>query len=356
MLWPRLFDLSIEIFFSYAPFKWSNNARNNAGVTCTIIGIRHIENTPKYIFEGNICHRVDNINAYLVQGSNILVRKRRVPISSLPKMQGGNQPREGGHLILSDYEKNNLIEECPQAAHFIRPLMGSNEFIKGIKRWCIWIDDECISDAQKIPELNERINRVREHRESGNSVERSFVGMPHRFVTIKRAKTSQILIPIVSSEKRKYIPIGFLDESVAITSKAVVIFDCDLFVFGVLVSLMHMVWVKAVSGRLGTGISYSPEMCFNTFPFLDITEKQKTILEELVFKVLDEREAHSEKTMAELYDPDKMPEGLRIAHQEMDLAVEKCYRARPFKSDEERLEYLFKLYEEMTAAESKQGK
>ena len=355
MLWPRLFDLPIEIFFSYAPFKWSNSARNNAGVTCTIIGIRHIENSQKYIFEGNIRHHVDNINAYLVQGSNILVKKRRAPISNLPKMQGGNQPREGGHLILSDHEKNELIEECQQVVRFIRPLMGSNEFIKGIKRWCIWIDDEHLIDAQKIPEINERIVRVREHRATGNSVERSFVGMPHRFVTIKCAKKSQVLIPIVSSENRKYIPIGFLDASVAITSKAVVIFDSELFIFGVLNSLMHMVWVKAVSGRLGTGISYSTEMCYNTFPFRDITQEQKAILEEHVFKVLDEREAHPEKTMAELYDPGKMPEGLRQAHHEMDLAVEQCYRPRPFINDEERLEYLFKLYEEMIEAENSQG-
>ena len=356
MLWPRLFKLRVEIYFSYAPFKWSNNARNNAGVTCTIIGMRHIENGPKYIFDGNVKHSVNNINAYLVQGKNILVKKRLKPISKLPKMQGGNQPREGGHLILSDAEKTKLIEECPKIEDFVRPLMGSNEFIKGIKRWCIWIDNEHLQEAQMIPELNERIARVRSHRASGNSVERSFVDVPHRFVTVKSARKTQLLIPIVSSEKRKYIPIGLLDATVAVTSKAVVIFDCEPYVFGVLDSLMHMIWVKAVSGRLGTGISYSSEMCYNTFPFPNISDEQKSIIEEHVFKVLDEREAHSEKTLAELYDPDKMPEGLRLAHHEMDLAVEQCYRSRPFKSDEERLEYLFKLYEEMIAAEAKQGK
>lgn len=352
MLWPRVFQLSKEIYFAYKPFKWSNNAKNNAGVTCTIIGVRHLsEKKPKYLIDNQIITKANNINAYLVSSSNLIINKRLKSLSGLPKMQGGNQPREGGYLMLSDVEKTQLIKESPDALQFIRPMMGSSEFIKGIHRWCIWIEKNTLNQAVKIPALNQRINGVKKHRENGNSVERSFSHVPYRFVTVKTALASQILIPIVSSEKRKYIPIGLLDESIAVTSKAFVIFDCEHYIFGLLNSLMHIVWVKAVSGRLGTGISYSSQMCYNTFPFPHISEVQKKTLEDNVFNVLDEREKHSEKTMAELYDPDKMPEGLRQAHHEMDIAVEQCYRKKPFSDDAERLEYLFKLYEEMIKAE-----
>lgn len=355
LLWSRLFDLSVEIFFAYAPFKWSNNAKNNAGVTVTIIGVRPTESKPKFIFQDSIRSSVQNINAYLIQGSDVIVKKRLTPLSNLPKMQGGNQPREGGYLMLSDSEKNKLVTESPQVLQFIRPLMGSNEFIKGIKRWCIWIDEEQIQEAKTIPQLSDRIRKVHKHRLAGNTVEKSFAHVPYRFVTIKRAKLSQILIPIVSSENRKYIPIGMLDKKAAVTSKAFVIFDSEPFVFCVLNSLMHIIWIKTVSGTRGTSISYSSQICYNTFPFPEINEAQKETLEEHVFKVLDAREQHSEKTMAQLYDPDKMPANLRQAHHEMDMAVEQCYRKQPFKSDEERLEYLFTLYEKMIAAEKKQG-
>lgn len=185
---------------------------------------------------------------------------------------------------------------------------------------------------------------------SGNSVERSFAHVPHRFVTIKCARESQLLIPIVSSENRKYIPIGMLDPRASVTSKAFVIFDCEPFVFGVLTSVMHMTWVKAVSGRLGTGISYSSQMCYNTFPFPPVSDVTKSGLETLGFRIVDEREAFPEKTLAELYDANKMPTGLRQAHHEMDLAIDQCYRKKPFQTDEERLEYLFKFYEEMVEA------
>ena len=317
MLWPRLFSLGVEIFCSHAPFKWTNNARRNAGVTCTVVGIRRTTNGPKYIYQNGVRQRVNNINAYLVNGPNIIVEKRLSPMTDLPNMQGGNQPREGGHLILSDHEKQKLVASCPQVSDYVRPLLGSNEFIKGIRRWCIWIDDDKLEDALKIAQLNERIERVRRHRMSGNSVERSFAHVPHRFVTIKCARESQLLIPIVSSENRKYIPIGMLDPRASVTSKAFVIFDCEPFVFGVLTSVMHMTWVKAVSGRLGTGISYSSQMCYNTFPFPPVSDVTKSGLETLGFRIVDEREAFPEKTLAELYDANKMPTGLRQAHHEM---------------------------------------
>lgn len=344
MLWPRVFNERVEIFFAYAPFKWSNNARDNAGVTCTVIGLRRPGPRPKFIYVKGVRNQVKHINAYLVEGPDVVVQKRLAPISLLPKMSGGNQPREGGHLVLTDDQKNKLIADSPDVARFLRPLVGSGEFIKGTKRWCIWIDDERLLEAQAIPELKQRIELVRKHRESGNSVEKSFAHVPHRFVTVKRAKSSQVLIPIVSSENRRYIPIGMLDADVAVTSKAFVIFDCEPYVFGVLNSLMHMLWVKAVSGRLKSDISYSSQMCYNTFAFPSLTDSQKKAIEERVFAVLDAREYHPEKTMAQLYEAGAMPDDLSLAHQHLDREIERCYRDRPFGSDEARLTFLLDEY------------
>lgn len=257
--------------------------------------------------------------------------------------------------MLTDSVKNELVMQAPEVQKYIRPLMGSDEFIKGKKRWCIWIEEDQVSEARLIPELNDRIEKVQHHRENGNSVEKSFSHVPYRFVTIKSAKYSQILIPIVSSENRKYIPIGLLDRQVAVTSKAFVIFDSEPFIFGVLTSLMHMIWVKTVSGTRGTSISYSSQICYNTFPFPKIKTHQKDELEELVFNILDVREQYSEKTMAQLYDPEKMPSELILAHNKLDTAIEKCYRPEPFSDNLERLQFLFQLYEQMIIEETNEG-
>ena len=354
MLWPKILKNNSEIYFCYSAFKWSNNAKHNAGVTCTIIGLRSVNNGQKFIFDSGSVNLVENINPYLVNGANLIIRKRLKPLAKfLPKMILGNQPREGGFLMLTNNERNNLVDQDARISKFLKKLLGSNEFINGVERWCIWIEDHQVEEARKIKEIAQRIDGVAKKRINGNSVEKSFAHVPHRFVTIKQPKEHQILLPIVSSENREYIPIGILDNTHVITSKAVVIFDCPVFILGLLSSKLHMLWIKSVSGRLGTGISYSTEMCYNTFPIPDLSNKQKETLTQHTFNVLDARDTHPEKTMAELYDPDKMPDDLREAHHDLDLAVERCYRSKLFTSDEERLEYLFKLYEEMTANEQK---
>ncbi|MAS87229.1 MAG: SAM-dependent methyltransferase [Micavibrio sp.] len=357
MLWPKILSQDVEICFCYSAFKWSNNAKHNAGVTCTIIGLMHKScNYQKRIYDNGTISTVQNINPYLVSGPNLIISKQSKPISKFfPKMILGNQPREGGYLMLTSDEAKSLRHQNPRVDSYLKRLFGANEFINSIERWCIWITEKELNDALNIPEIAERVEKVRLKRVDGNSVERSFANVPYRFVTIKQPKEYQFLIPIVSSENREYIPVGFLDKNNIVTSKASVIFDCPIFIFGLIASKSHMLWVKAVSGRLGTGISYSAEMCYNTFPVPDLTEKQKETITTHVYNVLEEREKHSEKTMAELYDPDKMPDGLREAHHHLDLAVERCYRSKPFTSDEERLEYLFKLYEDMTAKEKSGG-
>ena len=347
MLWPKLFENEVEVSFAYSPFKWSNNAKDNAGVTCTIIGLRKPSNDLKYILDEGYKRAVSHINAYLVNGPDIIVKKQNSPISSLPKMQGGNQPREGGYLMLTDYEKISLVAQDSAVEDFIRPMMGSSEFIKGIKRWCIWITDETLAKARGIPVIADRINKVYEHRVHGNSVEKSFQKVPHKFVTTRTGKTSQILIPIVSSDRRQYIPIGILPTTVVVTSKAYSIFDAEPYILGILTSRIHMVWVRSVSGRLGTGFSYSSNICWNTFPLPEISPSQILSLNELVLNLLSAREEYSDQTIAVLYDPDTMPETLKKAHDKIDKLLDSFFKIDGINTDEERLSILFEHYKEM---------
>ncbi|WMP17540.1 type IIL restriction-modification enzyme MmeI [Thiothrix lacustris] len=235
-------------------------------------------------------------------------------------------------------------------------LYGSSEFIKGNVRWCLWLDtDNARNTVESIPDIKRRIGNVKKFREqSKDSGTKKLAEKPHQFREMREAVRELLLISRVSSERRAYIPMGILDKQ-CVVADAQVIYDPPTWIFSVVSSRMHMTWVRAVAGRLETRIRYSSSLCYNTFPFPDISAKQKEKLEEHVFAVLDEREKHPEKTMAQLYDPDKMPAGLRQAHHDMDIAIEQCYRAKPFSSDEERLEYLFTLYEAMIAAEKKRG-
>jgi len=352
MTWPHIIEMGLEIFFTHKDFVWSNSAKCNAGVICSIIGIRPRVDDAKYIFIENIRKKATNINPYLIDGPNTIINKRSRPLSKLPKMTSGNKPLDGGNLVLSPEEKKLLLRDCPNSKYFLKQFIGSSEFIRGVERWCLWIPDDQYEFAMTLPLIAERINKVKEFRLSGGNNAKNKAHVSYKFEFTNEASVSQIIAPRVSSIRREYIPMGFIDINHVIADSAQAIFDPEPYIFGVLSSNMHMVWVKVTSGRLKSDYRYSSFFSYNTFPFPDITEKQKEVLEDHVFQVLDEREKHPEKTMAQLYDPDKMPEGLRQAHHDMDLAIERCYRSKPFASDEERLEYLFKLYEEMTQAES----
>src|SRR5690606_17936892 len=246
-------------------------------------------------------------------------------------------------------EKDKLLIENPKAKKFVRLLLGSAEYIRGDKRYCLWIEDDELKEAEKIPFIQKRIEITRKHRiNSKDKGTNELAKRSHQFRDRNVAKESQLIIPRVSSERRDYIPCGYLGNDIIASDSTLVIYDAEPFLFAVVNSKMHMVWVNAVGGKLKTDYRYSAKLCYNTFPFPDITVKQKEILNLYVFAILDERAKHPEKTMAQLYDPDKMPKGLREAHQNLDKAVEDIYRlGNPFKSDTERLEFLFKLYEEM---------
>lgn len=349
-LWSKLNKFDIQIYFAHTSFKWTNNAKYNAGVTCCIIGLSSRKEHPlKYIYTNTSKNIARNINAYLLDANDIYINRQHFPISSLPTIVFGSMPRDGGFLSLTVSEKENLLKISPQAQIIIKKYIGSAEFIRNIPRFCLWIEDSELNLAKSIPFIKERLNKVYAFRSSSDAPStKAYANRSHMFVQRAYKPTDSIIIPKVSSERRNYIPIGFVDKDTVISDLAFAIYDAKPWVFGVVTSRMHMVWVRAVAGRLKTDYRYSAELCYNTFPFPDISDKQKKIIEMHVDNILAEREKHSDKTMAELYDPDKMPKGLRDAHHSLDLAIEKCYRSTPFESDEKRLEHLFKRYEIMT--------
>lgn len=357
LIWPRVLNESLEIGFAHSSFKWTNNAKDKAAVIVVIIGVRNKSNNFKRIYKGNHVRIVSNINPYLTTGNSSYITRRSKPISlQLQKIVYGNLINDDGHLILNEIEKNELIRKYPIADNYIKLYIGSKEYLRGEKRYCIYIEDTELQNAIQIPELKERFDSVTAHRaKSSESSTKALAPFPNRFYFQSYNNTTSIIIPRTSSENRKYIPIGFLESNIIISDAAQAIYEAKPWVFGVISSNMHMTWVRTVAGRLKSDYRYSSAICYNTFPFPNITENQKNDLEKHVYRILEEREKHSEKTLAQLYDPEKMPNGLREAHHQLDLAVERCYRSKPFESDEERLEYLFKLYEQMIEEEKSRG-
>ncbi len=358
LLWPHLFRRNVEIGFAHTSFKWVNNAKANAGVTVIIVGVRNEQpKTPKYLFSKNRKVLVTNINAYLAQGRNVVVGKLNDPLSNLPTMDYGTKTVDGGYLTLTFEEREKLLEKSPEAAIFIKKFTGSNEFINGIDRYCLWIEKENIEEALQIEEIALRIEKVKQMRLS--SPKKATVEMAdfsYQFGEVRYIKSNAVIVvPRVSSERRDYIPFGFLNDDYVVSDSAQAIYNADSWLLSILLSRMHMTWVRAVAGRLKSDYRYSSQLVYNTFPFPVLSERQRAELEECTWRIIDEREYHSEKTLAQLYDPDKMPEGLRQAHRANDAAVERLYRSRPFETDEERLEYLFKLYEQMLAEEKNRG-
>ena len=348
LTWSRILSDKIEIDFAYQSFKWINNAKGNAGVTVIILGLRNVSNQPKYLFKDKFKQEAKNINPYLVDASNIVVKGKSNPLSKLPEMRFGNMPNDGGNLLFDEKEKTVFLEKNPLAEKWLKNYMGGSDFIRGNKRFTLWIEDEDLDEALKINEIKTRLDKVEIHRINSTEIStREKAKTPNHFYFTSHENTDSIIIPATSSENRDYIPMAFLNEDTIISNSAMAIYHAEPWLFAVVTSRMHMIWVRNVGGKLKTDYRYSAKLCYNTFPFPDITTKQKENLNLYVFAILDERAKHPSKTMAWLYNPSTMPKGLLQAHQELDLAIEQCYRLQPFKNDTERLEYLFKMYEEM---------
>jgi type I restriction-modification system DNA methylase subunit len=354
-LWPLIYSRNLEISFAYHPFPWSNNAKSNAGVSVSIIGIGHKSLNKKTIYSGSHKYNVENINSYILPARDVIISQRLNLLSNLPQMITGNSPYDNNNLRFNDDFKSFIENKYPQVKPLIKRTIGADELLNDIYKYCFWITNEQLELAESIPEIKERIEKTRAFRFDGGDVARGIANRSYQFRYTHTAKKEQIIIPIVSSERREYIPIGFTDNNSVVISSAAAIYDPELYIFSIISSKIHNCWLRLTSGKLDSRIRYLSALSWNTFPFPEINQEQKQELERHAYAVLGERENHSENTLAQLYDPDKMPDGLREAHHQLDLAVERCYRSKPFANDEERLEYLFKLYEQMIAEEKEKN-
>ena len=351
ILWDKLFvKFGVELSFAYTVFKWQNNAKNNAAVSVIILSLANKSDKAKYIYTDNKKKQVKVIPPSLNENAIYNVKKQTSQISGFPEMRRGNMPNDKEFLRLSSFERNKIIEDYPEADKYIRVQIGADEFINGVLRYCYWISDEELDNALKIEPIREAVENVRNYRI--NSKDKTLhvqANKPHQMREFYECGESSLLVPIVSSEGREYIPIGFVSQYTIVPNSAQVIYNANTFLFGIMTSKFHMVWTKYNAGRLDNRIRYSIFLCYNTFPFPKISAEKKKEIEEAAENVLVTREFYPEKTLADLYDPDRMPQDLREAHETLDDIVESCYPGYPFANDEARLECLFKMYEKMTA-------
>jgi hypothetical protein len=358
ILWQELYQkYKIKIHFAHRTFSWSNEAKGNAAVHCVIIGfgLENIDN--KRIFDyadikGEPTERrVRNINPYLVEGSDLVILSRRKTISSVPEINFGSMPNDGGHLILSQSEKEELVKNEPDSQKWIKPLLSAKEFLNNEDRYCLWLTNIQPQELKKSKIIASRVEQVKLTREKSNREStRKLSNFPTLFGENRQPKTSYILIPRHSSENRKYIPFGFFSPDYIASDSCLFVANADLYLFGILTSAMHMTWVKYVCGRLESRFRYSNTIVYNNYPFPEnITDKQKQTVETCAQAVLDTRVKYPDSSLADLYDPLTMPPDLLKAHQKLDKAVDLCYRPQPFTSELNRIEYLFELYEKLTA-------
>ncbi|MCW7475546.1 class I SAM-dependent DNA methyltransferase [Leptospira levettii] len=357
LLWNDLFaKYKIKIHFAHRTFVWTNEAKGKAAVHVVIVGFANYDIGRKKIFEyldlkgePNLKF-AKNINPYLVDSNDNFIQSRSKPICNVPEISYGSMPNDDGNLLLSDEERESLIKNYPDVNKFIRPFLGSYEFINNERRWCLWLESASPSEINKVNPLIERINRVKVYRlKSSREATRKLAESPSLFGEIRQPKFNYLLIPGVSSENREYIPIGYIDADTIASDLARTVPNANLFHFGVLTSLMHMTWVRYVCGRLKSDYRYSGSIVYNNFPWPENpSDKQKEEIEKLAQSVLDARAQFPESSLADLYDPLTMPKVIRDAHNKLDKSVDKVYRSKPFQSESERVEFLFELYEKYT--------
>ena len=369
ILWPLIFQTGHEISFAYTSFKWANLASHNAGVTVAIIGISAhpgpvrrlytheiIRHDGQRLFDGTVFRdgtvrrEVDHINAYLTAGTDVIVTSTSRPLSGQAEMSFGNKPVDGGHLLLSKAEVDALNLTPEQHEHFIRRIYGSAEFIRGLSRYALWIQNDHLAEAMKIPAIAARVEGVRKMRlASPKAATVSIADAAHRFGEVRqRGVESVLIIPIHTSETRGILPIGLLPPGTIASNAAYSIFDAPLWNMALIASSLHLVWIATVCGKIKTDFRYSNTLGWNTFPVPTLTEKQRSDLTACAEAILLAREAHFPATIADLYDPENMPDNLRAAHDRNDETLERIYIGRRFRNDTERLEHLFSLYTKMT--------
>jgi hypothetical protein len=371
ILWSELLNkYHLKIHFAHRTFKWSNEGRGMAAVHCVIIGFGLSDSVVKRLFvyddANGEAHEipVNNISPYLAPGPDTIIIKRQTPLAYVPIMRCGNKPSDGGNLLLTDAERKELLAKEPASAPYIRRFIGSEEFINNISRWCLWLVDCNPKDLRAMPRVMERIERVREFRAASTAEPtRRAAETPAQFFFISQPKVDYILVPEVSSERRRYVPIGFMPPEVISSNKNYLIAEASLYLLGILQSEMHMTWMRQTAGRLESRYQYSGSMVYNTFPWPECGDAQHSKIESAAQAVLDARAQFMSpapstssgradgrgSSLADLYNPLTMPPALVKAHQALDRAVDACYRKAAFTSDAQRVEFLFERYQQLTS-------
>ncbi|MGO8755440.1 MAG: class I SAM-dependent DNA methyltransferase [Gallionellaceae bacterium] len=358
ILWGELLNkYHIKIHFAHRTFKWSNEASGKAAVHCVIIGFAPYDSAEKRIFVYDEVTgephemRVNNISPYLTPGPDAVVSKRQTPLANVPTMRYGNKPTDDGNYILSDAERKQLIAQEPNAKKYIRPYMGSEDFINSLSRWCLWLQGIQPGELRAMPQVLARVERVKAFRlASSAEPTRKSADAPTLFFYISQPDTDYLVVPEVSSERRNYIPIGFMSKETICSNTNYLIPDASLFLFGMVQSEMHMAWMRTVGGRLKSDYRYSGSVVYNNFPWPDEpTDKQRAAVEAAAQAVLDARAQFPQSSLADLYDPLTMPPALVKAHQTLDRAVDACYRKAAFANDAQRVEFLFERYQQLTS-------
>ena len=367
ILWPELMNRhNIKINFAHQTFKWSNEARGKAAVYCVIIGFSLVDRSTKKIFQYTAVTSepmetsAKQINAYLIDAPLLFIHKRNKPICNVSEMVFGSMPNDGGYFLLSANENKQIIEKEPYLIELIRPFLGADEFINNIPRYCIWLKDISPTKYQKSKEIQQRIDKVKIHRRSSKrGATKKLADFPTLFGEIRHPETDYLLVPSTSSEQRKYIPIGFIEEKTISSNANLLIPNATLYEFGILTSLMHMAWVRYVCGRLELRYRYSASIVYNNYPWPSPTDKQKAVIETAAQAVLGARNKYPDLSLATLYDSNTMLPELVKAHQKLDKAVEAAY-GRSFDDDSQRVAHLFGLYQkfsgELFVEERKKGK
>ena len=338
------------INFAYRTFIWDSEAAAKAHVHCVIIGFAKFNRNEKYIYDGDYKKKAKNINYYLVDGANIIVESRNKPLCNVPQMIYGNKPADGGALIIEDYDYKKFVESAPAAKKFIKPLLGATEYINGKKRWCLWLVGASPEEIRKIPVIMERVQQCKIAREKSIAAGiRKFAATPTLFAQRTQPTDKDfIIVPRVSSQNRKYIPIGFIKAGTIVTDRVQIIPDATLYDFGVVISNIHMAWMRATCMRLKSDYSYSKDIVYNNFPWPTPTEEQKTKIEQTAQEILDARALYPDSSLADLYDELTMPVELRRAHQHNDKAVMQAYGFwGKLNSESECVAELMKRYQEL---------
>tara|TARA_B110000259_G_C14016107_1_gene401378 strand:- start:45 stop:2753 length:2709 start_codon:yes stop_codon:yes gene_type:complete len=357
LLWNELLNnYNIKIQFAHTTFNWSNEAKGKAAVHCVIIGFANYDSKNKYLFEYDDINgepfqkKVKNINPYLIEADDLLILKRRNPICNVSNISFGSMPNDGGNFLFTDEEKVIFLKLEPNSAKFFKPLISAREFLNGKKRWCLWLKDIKPNELRVLKEVQNRIENVKNLRlSSSRKATQKLAAFPTLFGEIRQPESNYILIPLHSSEKRKYIPMGFKSKDDIANNSTSVVANAGLYDFGVLQSKMHMAWVKYTCGRIKSDYRYSNEMVYNNYPWPKmVSEKNKNKVEEKAQKVLDIRSEFIDSSLADLYYELTMPPKLIKAHQDLDKAVDLCYSSKVFKNESERIQHLFELYSQIT--------